>query len=359
VSMAEAHRESGPGERHRRVVLLAESAGLAAVLGHLLGPADRLTRLDSLREPPDGRLLEDADLVMLDLPDEDRATAVAQVRRRYRGPLIVLAGEEEEPGGSDLDGDCTLLARPFSVEQLSAALAGQSAPPPRPAAAAPTPPQAAGTPPRAAAPPAPAATPSPAPVVAAAPARRDPLERARGLLLSLGDRGQRLLIELVEGWRTRRQVRVAGFGVLALLGFTVAFALAAQGRCGSGCDQLGTGLSPAPPITSVESRAAASTTRPKHPTSTTTIRVGPSGTGAFLGTPSPRRTTATSGWSPATTTTRAPATTRRPVTTRPATTRPGTTQSTAPTTAPTTTVAPPTTEPTPGLGAPTTATATG
>jgi hypothetical protein len=381
VSMAEAHRESGPGEHHRRVVLLAESAGLAAVLGHLLGPADRLSRLDSLRELPDGRLLEDADLVVLDLPDEDRATAVAQVRRRYRGPLVILAGEEEEPGGSDLDGDCTLLARPFSVEQLSAALAGQDAPPPRPAAAAPvppprtanaapTPPQAAGTPPRAAAPPAPAATPSPAPVVAAAPARRDPLERdrgmlgdsldrVRGLLLSLGDRGQRLLIELVEGWRTRRQVRVAGFGVLALLGFTVAFALAAQGRCGSGCDQLGTGLSPARPITSVESHAAASATSPKHPTSTTTIRVGPSGTGAFLGTPSPRRTTATSGWSPATTTTRAPATTRRPVTTRPATTRPGTTQSTAPTTAPTTTVAPPTTEPTPGLEAPTTATATG
>jgi hypothetical protein len=342
VSVIEADTGSRPGELGRRVVLLAESAGLAAVLGHLLGPGDRLSRVDSLRELPDSRLLEDADLVVLDLPDEDRAAAVGQVRRRYRGPLVVLAGEEPDPRGPDLDDACTLLARPFSVEELSAALAGQGGPappePPRAARPAPVPPPWA-----AAAAPDPAPPPAPAGV---APGRRDPLDRARRLLHDMVDRAQRLLVTLVEGWRTQRQVRIAGVALLGLLAFTVAFALAARGRCGFGCDQLGAGVSPAPTITAVESRAA-STTRPRRPTSTTTIRVGPSGTGAFLGTPVPRRTTATSDWSAATTTTREPATTRRPVTTRPATSRPTTTPPTAPPTTPTT---PTTTVPTTNVG---------
>ena len=57
VSMAETGgRGSRPGELHRRrVVLLAESAGLAAVLNHLLDPADRLSRIGSLRELAESR----------------------------------------------------------------------------------------------------------------------------------------------------------------------------------------------------------------------------------------------------------------------------------------------------------------
>ena len=39
---------------------------------------------------------------------------------------------------------------------------------------------------------------------------------------------------------------MAGFSVFALVAFTVAFALAAQGRCGPGCDALGTAFSPGP-----------------------------------------------------------------------------------------------------------------
>jgi hypothetical protein len=319
VSVTQADTGSRPGGLGRRVVLVAESAGLAAVLGHLLGPGDRLSRLESLRDLADGQALEGADMVVLDLPDEDRAVAVGHVRRGYGGPLVVLAGEGEDPDGSGLDDACTLVARPFSVESLRAALAGR--PWPLPPAAAPA-----------------AAVAAPA----AGPGRRD-----------LADRAQRLLIALVEGWRTRRQVRVAGFAVLALLAFTVAFVLAVQGRCGPGCGQLGTGLSPAPTITSVGSRAASST-GPKHPTSTTTIRVGTPGTGAFLGTSERRRaatttTTGSSGRGPATTTR------RQAVTTRSATTQPPTTPSTAPSTAPpttgpTTTQPPPTTAPTTELG---------
>jgi DNA-binding NarL/FixJ family response regulator len=319
VSVTEADTGSRPGGLRRRVVLLAESAGLAAVLGHLLGPGDRLSRLDSLRDLADRRALEGADVVVLDLPDEDQAVAVGHVRRCYHGPLVVLAGQGEDPDASGLDNACTLVARPFSVEALSAALAGRPW----------LPPPAAGAVPALAA----------AAAAGAAPGRRD-----------LPDRAQRLLVALVEGWQTHRQVRVAGFAVLALLAFTVAFVLAVQGRCGPGCGQLGTGVSPAPTITSIQPWAAP-TTGPRHPTSTTTIRVGSPGTGAFLGTTDRRRatvttTTASSRRRAATTTSR-----RAAVTTRPATTRPPTTQSTAPpTTGPTTTAAPPTTVNTTDLG---------
>ena len=318
MSMAETPRRRGPGELHRRrVVLLAESAGLVAVLGHVLGPADRLSRVGSLRELAGSRPLEGADVVVLDLPDGDRAAAVAQVRRRYRGPLVVLAGEGERPAGPRPDGACTLLARPFSVDQLAAALSV----PGRTATARPAPVRGVPS----------ALKPSgPATVTA----RLDPLV----------DRAQGLLVALVEGWQTRRQIRAAGFAALAVVAFAVAFVLAAGGRCGPACGRLGTGLSPAPTITSVESRAP-SGSGPRHPTTTTVIRAGSPGTGAFLGTSGRRRATTPSARSERSA---ASTTTRRPVTTRPATTRAATTQSTAPAT-----TAPPTTQP------PTTPTPTG
>jgi hypothetical protein len=311
VSMAEQPRRRRPGELHRRrVVLLAESAGLVAVLGHLLGPADRLSRVGSLRELAGSRSLEGADVVVLDLPDRDRAAAVAQVRRRYRGPLVVLADKGERPAAPLPDDACRLLARPFSVEELAAALSVPGRTATAAAAAA-----AGGT--------------------AAAAA----VAGVAGRLDRLVDRAQGLLVALVEGWRTRRQVRVAGAAALAVVAFAVAFALAAGGRCGPGCDRLGTGLSPAPTIASVSSRAP-SGSGPKHPSSTTVIGAGSPGTGAFLGTSGRRRATTTSEGSAAS------PTTRRPVPPRRATTRPATTQSTAPpTTAPPTTQPPTTTAP--------------
>jgi hypothetical protein len=326
VGMAGTSRRSRPGELHRRqVVLLAESAGLVAVLGHLLGPADRLSRVGSLRELARSRSLEGADVVVLDLPDEDRAAAVGSIRGRYRGRLVVLAGEGEGPGEPLPDDACTLLARPFSVEELAAALGVRDAALGVPgavtaaaaaAAALPAAQRAGVTPATGTAPAHPAAPPAPAALA--------------GRLDLLVDRGQRLLVALVEGWRDHRQVRVAGFAALALVAFTVAFAVAAQGRCGSGCDPLGTGISPAPTIASVQS-SAPSGTHPGHPTSTTILRAGTPGAGAFLGTSRQRATTSSEQDAASTTS-------RRVVTTRPATTRPATSRSTVPpTTAPTTT----------------------
>jgi hypothetical protein len=154
----------------------------------------------------------------------------------------------------------------------------------------------------------------------------------------LVERGQRLLVALTQGWQARRRVRVAGFSVFALVAFTAAFALAAQGgRCGPGCDAFGTVFAPDPTVAPASSRSP-STTGPKRPTTTVT-RPGSPATGAFRG---------IAGGSATTTTGQQATTTGRPATTRPATTRPATTtQTTAPpTTVPTTTAAPTTAPPT-------------
>jgi hypothetical protein len=348
-------RGSRPGElNRRRVVLLAESAGLAAVLNHLLDPTDRLSRIGSLRELAESRALDSADVVVLDVPVEDRAAAVGQVRRRFLGALVVLVAKGDDSGGLRLDDAATLLTRPFSAEELGAALAV----PGRPAGAgtasadpagAPSPSTWFGTPAATATGAgAPLGTPVPPAGAAAvdvkAAARQAPVRPAPAAppgQLDLVDRVQRLLITLTQGWQAQRRVRVAGFSAFALVAFTVAFALAAQGgRCGPGCDAFGAVFAPGPTVAPDSSRTP-STTGPKR--STTTAPGGSPGTGAFRG---------ISGGSAATTTTerRATTTTRKPTTTRPATTRPATTQPTTPTTAPTTTAAPTTTTTLPPAG---------
>jgi hypothetical protein len=352
VSMTKAETGSRPDGLGRRVVLLAESAGLTLVLGQLLGPGDRLSRLDSLRDLADRRALEGADLVVLDLPDEYRAVAVRHVRRRYKGPLAVLAGEAEDPDTSGLDDACTLLHRPFSIDQLRAALATGAADGREPARAARPRPRPASAPA--------ALTRALMAGVAAVSARI-----AEGRRATLGrqaaggrpdriERAQRLLVAFVEGWRARRQIRVAGFWILALLAFGIAFAVAQRG-CGPTCDALGTGISPAPTITAAGGRSPAATS-PKHaPRPTRTAAVAPQGTGAYQGISRSNPAITTTTWRPATTTTRRsgsgggtpPRPTRPPTTptTGPPPTTPTTEPPTTPTTEPPTTVIEPSVAP--------------
>jgi hypothetical protein len=352
VSMTKAETGSRPDGLGRRVVLLAESAGLTLVLGQLLGPGDRLSRLDSLRDLADRRALEGADLVVLDLPDEYRAVAVRHVRRRYKGPLAVLAGEAEDPDTSGLDDACTLLHRPFSIDQLRAALATGAADGREPA-------RAARPRPRPASAPAALARALMAGVAAVsariAEGRRATLGRqAAGGRPDRIERAQRLLVAFVEGWRARRQIRVAGFWILALLAFGVAFAVAQRG-CGPTCDALGTGISPAPTITAAGGRSPAATS-PKHaPRPTRTAAVAPQGTGAYQGISRSNPAITTTTWRPATTTTRRsgsgggtpPRPTRPPTTptTGPPPTTPTTEPPTTPTTEPPTTVIEPSVAP--------------
>jgi hypothetical protein len=288
-----------------------------------------------------------------------------QVRRRYLGPLVVLGANGDDTTGLHLDDAATLLTRPFSAEALGMALGPLGHPGGfRPSRAAPVPPSppAAAVGPGAAFAGAPATIPA-APVAATAPAAAPPADAAKVLAdvkaaarqapvraapagppgqLDLVDRAQRALVALTQGWKARRRVRVAGFSAFALVAFTVAFALASQGRCGPGCDAFGTVFSPQPTIAASQSTAP-STTGPKRSTTTTAPDAGSPGSGAFRGISGGRLAT--------TTTRRATTTTRRPVaTTRPAppTTAPPTTV--PPTTAPPTT-APPTTDP-PTTGGP-------
>ena len=335
----------------RRVVLLSESPGLAALLKYLLGASGTLTRFTGVREAADHDGLADADTVVLDLPREGGDTTLAQVRHRYRGELIVLADPGHGRPEAAPDPAWTLLQRPFSAVHLGTALGlpgldAATAPGPK---ADRHPPVEIRTPR-----PLPAALAGPtgdpaAPADLKAAARRSPswapFAAAGNAQAGLVERVSRLVVALTEGWQAKRRVRVAGFSIFALIAFTVAFALASQGQCGPGCDALGTAFSPAPTVAPASS-SAPSTTGPKR--STTTAVKATAGTGAFQGVSGGRLATTTTGQR-ATTTTRRPSpggspTTRPPTT---PTTQPPTTPTTQPPTTPTTaTTAPPTTAPT-------------
>jgi hypothetical protein len=332
----------------RRVVLLSESAGLAALLKYLLGASGTLTRFATIREAGDRDGLDNADTVVLDLPREGADTILAQVRHRYRGELVVLAdrGQGRPEALADVAWTWTLLERPFSAVALGTALGlpgldaavapGPKAeksdryPPVEIRAARPVPAALGGS----------AIDDRPAGIKAAA--KRSPawvpFAAAGGAQAGLVDRVSRVVAALTHGWQAKRRVRVAGFSVFALVAFTAAFALAAQGgRCGPGCDAFGTVFSPKPTVAPASSNAP-STTGPKRSTTTTGIRAGTAGTaggsGAFGGVSSGRLATTTTIMRRATTTTVKQPTGGGSGTTTP--TQPPTTQ-------PTTTTAPPVT----------------
>jgi hypothetical protein len=384
--------DSRPGEARppRRLVLLSESAGLAAVLTRLLDRRDQLTRSDWSREVAEHGGFGNADLVVLDVPRAGRAAAFQQLRRRYRGLVVVFVERGDDGRGLPADEARTLLARPFSTDELKAAIglpelgAGGVRGAPggssdgtgrRPAATRPTRPTA--VPAAKAAPPAPKVAPpgasdAPATLAGKAPTLVAPKAGTGGVVSmfpSAGDdrAGRRagavvdgkamvdgkaaarpapprpgaqpgavppetprsnrlgsLFAGLVHGWRARRTVRIAGFAGLAAVAFMVAFALAAQGRCGPGCDALTGFISPASTLPAADSPAAPTTAVRKPPPSTTSP---PPGSG-FQGAPGGVLGSTTSTTRRATTTTRRPSATTRPTT---------------PTTAPTTTTLPPTT----------------
>jgi hypothetical protein len=152
------------------------------------------------------------DVVVIDVPAQDRWAACEQVRRHYRGPLIVLLGQGESGRALPPDHNRTLLTRPFSIRQLSVALAmpGQALPNWDPAGYL-------------------QLVPSPA-------ARSGGTEPSPGPARSLAARAAP---RLGRSWRDRRLVRVSAISVMAALLFMGAFAVVSQGdRCGSGCDKL-------------------------------------------------------------------------------------------------------------------------
>jgi hypothetical protein len=340
-----------PGETRppERVLLLSESAGLAAVLGGLLDGDDRLTRVGSLREAADGGRLAGADAVVLDTPADGRATALEHLRRQYRGPLVVLVERGAEGRKLPPDQARTLLVRPFAADDLGAALglpaavrqrhelprppgtAGEATPavaPPLPAAGSivhATPPDGPGGP---ASPPPGGGSAAPGTVVTfdlvaarqalqrqggwpdvAAPGG-SPWRRARHRIELLPD-------DLVHAWRARRWMRVAGFWAVCVAAFLVAFVLAAQD------DSLGS--VEVTPLPTVEVEPAAPPTTAARLPGTTAGGAGAPGGGDFRGASEGILGSTTSA-ARATTTTRRPApggATTRPPTTRPTTSTAG------------------------------------
>ena len=152
------------------------------------------------------------DVVIVDVPAEDRRAVCEQVRHHYRGPLIVLLHPGDDRHDLPSDRGRTLLTRPFSLWELAAAMTASA--PARPAS--------------------------------------DPAGRPR-LLLPSGTQDRRAnpdweeergtaapaVPRPVRSWRERRLVRVSAILVPAALAFIGAFGLTDQSDpCPPRCDEL-------------------------------------------------------------------------------------------------------------------------
>jgi hypothetical protein len=153
-----------------------------------------------------------ADVVIVDVPAEDRRAVCEQIRHHYRGPLIVLLHPGDSSHDLPPDRSRTLLPRPFALPQLAAAVA----------ASAPAPPASDGA-------------------------------GHLGLFLPHGTQERRANPDweegrstaapaaprLVRSWRKRRLVRVSAIVVPAALAFIGAFGLTNESdRCPPRCDAL-------------------------------------------------------------------------------------------------------------------------
>jgi hypothetical protein len=191
------------------VTFLYRSVRLGAELLALLGERRHVNVIslpvELAKGPP-------TDVVVIDVPAQDRWAACEQVRRYYRGPLIVLLGQGESGHALPPDHNRTLLRRPFSIRQLSVALA-------MPAQTL--------------------ASWDPAGHLQLVPS---PAARSGGRESSPGPArspAAQAAPRLGRSWRDRRLVRVSAISVMAALLFMGAFAVVSQGdRCGSGCDKL-------------------------------------------------------------------------------------------------------------------------
>jgi hypothetical protein len=247
-----------------------------------------------------------ADVVIVDVPAEDRRAVCEQVRHHHRGPLIVLLHPADNSLDLPPDRSRTLLTRPFSLRELVVAV-GASAP---------------------------------------SPPASDPAGRP-GLLLPHGaqdrtaspdwDNGPSTVAQAVprlgRSWRERRLVRVVAILIPAALAFIGAFGLADESdRCLPRCDELtGADDLTSPSGTTVQAVGVGPETIDSGvgvagPT-TTVSSVGPTAVGGSrtdAPTSGPTRIATTTSWS-----SRVPNPTSPPGATRP---QPSASSTTAPTT---------------------------
>jgi hypothetical protein len=194
----------------QRVTLLYRGVqpgvGLLALLGEQRAVDVISTPLELARGGPP------ADVVVIDVPAEDRRAVCDQVRRHYRGRLIVLVHPGDDSHDLPPDHSRTLLIRPFSMRRLAVALA----------TSAPAPPASD-----------PAGRLRLLPPHGAQDRRTNPGPDKRRSTVA------RAVLRLVRSWRERRLVRASAILAAAALAFMGAFALAnPSDRCPPRCDEL-------------------------------------------------------------------------------------------------------------------------
>jgi hypothetical protein len=153
-----------------------------------------------------------ADVVIVDVPAEDRPAVCEEVRYYYRGPLVVLLHPGDNSHDLPPDRRRTLLTRPFSMRDLAVALAASGPAPP-------------------------ASDPAPRLRLVPPPGAKDPGTDPAG------DEGRATVVQavprLVRSLGKRRMIRVSAILGAAALAFIVAFGLANQGdRCPPRCSEL-------------------------------------------------------------------------------------------------------------------------
>ena len=150
-----------------------------------------------------------ADVVVVDVPAEDRRAVCEEIRHYYRGPLVVLLHPGDNSQDLPRDRRRTLLTRPFSMRELVVALGASGATPP-----------------------------------ASDPAGRLRLVPPHGAqdpgTDPAGDKGRTTVVRavprLLRSLGERRPVRMSAILGAAALAFIVAFGLANQGdRCPPRC----------------------------------------------------------------------------------------------------------------------------
>jgi hypothetical protein len=243
-----------------------------------------------------------ADVVVVDVPVKYRRAACEQVRRHYRGRLLVLLDPEDSSHDLPPDPNRTLLTHPFGLHELSAALAGSAPMQPTDSRLV--------LPPRA----------------HVGRADSSPSMERR----TVAD----VVPWLARSWWERRLVRLSTISVTAAVLLVVAFVLVTRGTgCGSACGQL-TGADLTAPSSPVVTGAAVGP-------AATASSVGPTAAGGSQADPatssSPGSTGTTAGPSGASSPSSPPDPTRPPSTAPPPTTAPPTTT----TSTATTTTAPP------------------
>jgi hypothetical protein len=256
-----------------------------------------------------------ADVVVVDVPAKYQRAVCEQLRRHYRGRLLVLLDPEDASYDLPPDPNRTLLTRPFGIHELSAVLAGSAS-----------------------------IQPTGDPLVALP--RRIQVHGADSSPGTKPGMVAEVVPWLAQSWRERRLVRVSTISVTVALLVMVAFVLVTQGAgCGSACDESTDANLTLPSSTTVTAVAAGHDT-----TDSSAGIVGPAATdssagpaaaggnqadGATSSRPGIARTTAGSSG--------APSPTSPPDPTLPSSTGPPTTA--APTTVPTTSTTTTTTAP--------------